>query len=112
MTKSEFEEVNELKEILRKYKECEKYFDPNDRYCKSDIDKAYKYHRFPFNIFFNKKDDKTVSCNIDLIGWSGGKSIDVDIEFIKYCRVYFENKVKSLEAEIDSYFEKENCDND
>ena len=45
-------------------------------------------------------------------GGGTGKSIDVDIEFIEYCRVYFENKVKSLEAEIDSFFEKENTDND
>ena len=111
MTKSEFEKIGELKEVLKKYQECKEYFEPTNRYGKDDIDDAYK-HRFPFNIFFIKKDKKTASCHIDIKGWGGGKSLDVDKDFIDYCRAYFENKVKSLEAEIDSYFEKENCNNE
>lgn len=111
MTRSDFEKITELNEIIKKYQECKEYFEPTYRYSKSDIEKENK-RRFPYNMNLKKKDQETAICHIDLFGWGGGKSIDVDIEFIEYCRVYFENKVKSLQAEIDSYFEKENTDND
>ena len=107
MTKSEFEKIGELNKDLKKYQECKEYFEPINRYSKSEIDKAYK-HRFPFNLISFKKNNTTALFHIDIKGWVGGQSIDVDKEFIDYCRAYFENKINLIEAEIDSYFEKEN----
>ena len=112
MTKSEFEKVNELKEEVKKYEECKMYFEPQHRNSKSDIDKVCKRYKFPFRIFFKRKDENTIECRLNLKEWIGGNSIEVDEQFLEYCRAYFENKVKSLKAEIDSYFEKENTDND
>lgn len=104
MTKYELKKAQELNEEIERLKECVDYFSPvtSGRYnsfgrLSPSAENTLK-KRFPFTFKLSKKDNKTANCELHLQGYGGGMPIWVDKEFVDYCKVYFEEKLK--EAEI------------
>lgn len=60
-------------------------------------DKVYKKGFYHLKGLF--KENKT-NINITPFGYFGGGSIEVDEEFLKYCRVYFDGKIEEKEEEL------------
>ena len=122
MTEWELKEAQELKEHIDKMKECVNYFSPetNGKYSglgsrqyplSDDARDKIEFWKFPFNFKLIKKDKNTANCELHIKGYFGGMPIEVDKNFVDYCRAYFENEVKKAEEAFESFTVKGGVDN-
>lgn len=108
MTDFEFKEAQELKKNIEHLKECVEYFSPltNGRYngwnyeLSETAKNAIKFKRFPFTFKLTKKDKITANCEIQIKGYFGGTPLEVDKNFIDYCRAYFENELEKAKTQF------------
>lgn len=110
MTYEELQKAEELKKDIENLKECVDYFSPatNGKYfsfgkLSQSAERTLTTNKFPFCFRLSKKDNKTANCELHIQGYGGGKPIWVDKEFVDYCKVYFENKLKEAEKEFSKF---------
>ena len=111
MTECELQKAQELQEQIVRMKKCVDYFSPETkRGCDERGRKIIEFNKFPFNFCLSKKSKTTANCELHIKGFFGGMSIEVDKNFVEYCRTYFERELQKAEEEFANYNVKEGAE--
>lgn len=103
MTYEQEKELNRIKEEMEIYDKAISAFDINKHnfLSRSDKEKAkenVKKLRFPYYLNCLKKDNKN-HVRLNVKGFFGGETVEVDNEFVDMCLEYFKMKRKALDDE-------------
>lgn len=93
MTEKEIEKVIKIKEEIEDLRKCVEFFVPeNGEYVsRNDKEKAIERIKSGAKLLFHGFGKKV---QLNAPGFFGGKAIEVDMDFVNYCREYFENKLE------------------
>lgn len=100
MTEKEVEKAIKIKKELDYLEECVNFFIPGSGEFASETDRETAIRRIKrgckllLSGFGNK-------LYLNSPGFCGGKSISVDMEFVNYCRKYFEKKLEDKKKELE-----------
>ena len=107
MTDEKLEKANLIKQDIERLEQCVWFFSSKqsgicnryDRYDRDDVERAKK-RRFPYLFEGFVKDDKN-KARLNYHGFFGGKTIEVDDDFISMCREYFEIRLAEKKTEFE-----------
>ena len=107
MTECELQIAQELQEQIVRMEKCVDYFSPETkRGCGEKGRKIIEFNKFPFNFSLFKKSKTTANCELHIKGYFGGMPIEVDKNFVEYCRVYFEKELQKAEEAFANFTAK------
>lgn len=103
MTYEQEKELNRIKEEMEVYDKAISVFDINKHNFLSSFDKEkakekVKKCRFGYFLECLKKDNKN-HVRLNVKGFFGGETVEVDSEFVDMCLEYFKKKRKALDDE-------------
>lgn len=100
MTEKEIEKAMKIKEEIDELRKYVEFFIPeNEEYVsRSDKEKALERIKSGAKLLFHGFDKKV---QINAPGFFGGRTIEVDMDFVNYCRKYFENKLEEKKKELE-----------
>lgn len=106
MTKEQVEKLEEIKKDMEIYDKAISVFDIKKHgfLSKSDREKTQeiiKKKRFAYLLECLRKDNQN-HVRLNVKGYFGGQTIEVDQEFVDMCLSYFKNKREKLEKEFEA----------
>lgn len=105
MTKEQVEKLEEIKKDMEIYDRAISVFDINKHFT-SILDRyeaKAKANKFRFGYFLECLRKGNKNCvRLNVKGYFGGQSIEVDQEFVDMCLSYFKKKREELEKEFEA----------
>lgn len=114
MTEYELKKAQELQERIKTIEGCVDYFSPetNGKYSGMGMSQyplsesaknKLRFEKFPFIFKLFTKDKTTAHCELHIKGYFGGTPLEVDKNFVDYCRAYFEKELEKAKEEFASF---------